>query len=99
MSSIVYLHSGSEGQGNKTEACFTPAQYVNLTDGHYMFSVTASDRVGNEAEPVESEFLVDTQPPTISHISYPLGSKIGDISVSFIASDGAGSGINSIACK
>lgn len=79
--------------------CFSPQQYGNLSDGHFTFEVTATDRAGNRATPEAVDFLVDTQPPNITTFSMPPGSRTGDLTAYFAASDGTGSGIRDIQCK
>ena len=80
------------------QACSSPVMYSNLTDGDYTFSVSAVDRAGNQAKPESSDFLLDTTPPSIDHISFPQGSQTGNLTVTFAAED-SGSGIDSTACK
>ena len=80
--------------------CSSPAQWDGLADGQHTFSVTGVDRVGNRAAPEDAEFFVDTQPPTLSDIRYPVGVQRGDFQVTFLASDGAdGPGIAEVQCR
>lgn len=84
---------------SEPQPCFTPAQYNGLPDGRYTFSLTGIDRAGNLADPEESDFLLDTTPPRISHINFPQGSQSGNFTLTFVADDGDGSGIGAVACK
>jgi hypothetical protein len=62
--------------------------------------VTCSDRAGNQAEPEEREFLVDTLPPVITSLRYPEATRDGSFQVDFATTDGVeGSGVASAQCR
>lgn len=88
------------GSSTDWPGCTSPALYSNLTDASHVFAVTATDRVGNKAQPERVKFLVDTKPPSITDVRYPQGSQTGNFTLSFKADDGPlGSGIQSTECR
>jgi hypothetical protein len=79
--------------------CASPVQLTNLTGGHYNFSVTPSDAVGNNGVPFIAEFVVDGMPPNISS-SAVVTSDNQSIRIIFAASDGSsGAGIKNVTCR
>lgn len=98
--SRIHLNAESNATDGGLQPCVSPATYGNLSDGAYTFSVSGSSRVGLSAATEETEFFVDTQPPSFSDIRYPVGLRAGDVTVEFTASDGAdGSGIAETECR
>jgi len=80
--------------------CASPAQYSNLTDGRYTFSVTPRDAVGNTGAPLAVDFAVDSTPPNITAVQMPVATTTGAFDVTFGVTDGAaGSGIKSVSCR
>lgn len=47
-------------------------------------------QVGNVGSQVRTSFLVDTTPPTLSDVSFPVATRQTQFAVSFKASDGNG---------
>lgn len=45
-------------------------------------------QVGNEGQPTNTSFIIDTTPPTFTSINYPRGSNQPDITVTFEVNDG-----------
>ena len=88
-------NTASSGAGSVSGA--SPVDWSNLADGHYSFTLTARDRLGNMAQPESAAFLVDTVPPAIDNIVCPVATRDSNITVSFSASD-SGSGVNSTDC-
>ncbi len=88
---------GTANSTGGTAPCASPVEWSNLADGHYSFTVTARDRLGNMAQPESAAFLVDTVPPAIDNIVCPVATRDSNITVSFSASD-SGSGVNSTDC-
>jgi hypothetical protein len=78
--------------------CSSPASWANLPDDAYSFSVAATDRLGNRAAPVTVRFSVDTVPPLIGNLAFPLATRNNSISVSFTVTD-PGSGVNGTQCR
>ena len=80
--------------------CNSPAQYMSLADGWYRFELAATDRVGNSARNITREFLVDTTPPTITAVAFPVATRAENVTVTFAVSDGlAGSGVALMECR
>lgn len=80
-------------------SCSSPVQFTNLTDGHYAFGVTPQDAVGNVGVTVVTDFVVDTQPPTVTVLA-PLATRQGAATITFKADDGpVGSGIKNVTCR
>ena len=77
--------------------CASPVEWSNVADGHYTFTVTARDRLGNVAQPATASFLVDTTPPAIDNIVCPIATQDSNFTASFSASD-SGSGVNVTKC-
>ncbi|KAK9839424.1 hypothetical protein WJX81_001331 [Elliptochloris bilobata] len=92
------MQSNSSGDMGSSQPCTSPQRWAALADGHYMFSVVGRDKVGNLASPAMAEFLVDTTPPSIGNIDYPLASRIGSFSAAFSVAD-SGSGIAGVECR
>ncbi len=91
-------HAGNGAtSGASASPCASPVEWVNLADGHYSFTVTARDRLGNMAQPKTATFLVDTTPPAIDNIGCPVATRDSNFTASFSASD-SGSGVNGTAC-
>jgi hypothetical protein len=79
--------------------CASPVQLTNLTGGHYNFSVTPLDAVGNEGPPSIAAFIVDGTPPNISANAVVTENNKA-VRITFAASDGtAGSGIKNVTCR
>lgn len=78
--------------------CKQPVQFQNLTGGKYTFEVMATDLVGNQGEPVVSEFIVDLEPPVVT-VDYQEGTRESTMTVTFTADDGNGSGVGNITCQ
>jgi Subtilase family/PA domain len=79
--------------------CASPVQLTNLTGGHYNFSVTPSDAVGNNGSPFITEFVVDGTPPNISANASVTPDNTA-VKITFTASDGAaGAGIKNVTCR
>ncbi|KAK9815878.1 hypothetical protein WJX72_011193 [[Myrmecia] bisecta] len=93
--------AGNSSFGNSTYyACSSPVQYSSLPDGEYTFSLEARDRAGNVAAPVNVTWLVDTTPPNITALTYPMATRNSNISVSFDVTDGQyGSGVKGVDCR
>ncbi len=91
-------HAGNAATtGASTAPCASPVEWSNLADGHYSFTVTARDRLGNMAQAKTATFLVDTTPPAIDNILCPVATRDSNFTVIFSASD-SGSGVNGTAC-
>ncbi|KAL4540584.1 hypothetical protein Ndes2526A_g03556 [Nannochloris sp. 'desiccata'] len=79
--------------------CASPVQLTNLTGGHYNFSVTPSDAVGNVGSPFIAAFIVDVTPPNVTANAVVTQDNKA-VRITFAASDGiAGSGIKNVTCR
>lgn len=79
-------------------ACASPVQLTNLTGGHYTFSITPSDAVGNSGEPLTADFIVDSNPPNVTASAMVNADRAAIIT--FTADDGAaGSGVKNVTCR
>ncbi|KAL6772119.1 hypothetical protein ACKKBG_A28990 [Auxenochlorella protothecoides x Auxenochlorella symbiontica] len=84
---------------SRTSNCTSPYVMTGLEDGKFELAVTPTDVVGNVGSQVRTSFLVDTTPPTLSDVSFPVATRQTQFAVSFTASDGNGSGIAYAQCR
>lgn len=86
------------GDSNET-SCVSPQMYSGLAEGWYSFLLTAVDEVGNAVQLPNVTFMVDTNAPQMTDISYPAATQDNSISISWTGADGNGSGITSTECS
>ena len=94
-----------------TFPCVSPANYSSLPDGSYLFSVVATDAVGNTSpqksstssspSPSSASFVVDTLPPDVPPptLDPPLASRSGNFTATFSGVSDAGSGVAKTQCR
>jgi uncharacterized repeat protein (TIGR01451 family) len=77
-------------------SCSSPAAYATLADGNHLFSVHATDLVGNVSAAVTRSWLVDTAAPIASITGGPTGPTNSPTASFVLGSSEAGS---TFACK
>lgn len=96
-----------------TFPCVSPVSYSSLPDGAYLFSVAATNAVGNtsplpppsqkgaSASPSSASFVVDTLPPDVPAptLDPPLASRTGNFTATFPGVSDAGSGVARTQCR
>lgn len=66
---IVSFHC--QLNGKSLSSCVSPNPFTNLTEGAYIFQVTAKDEAGNVSQPAEYRWSVDLTKPNLSFVQTP----------------------------